>query len=173
MKGSGLEQPASPSGLEAVSGISDTLAPGALGKVICASVTGALRDLPYRVADILPRLLTVPINARIYTERGGTGNEYHTLKYRIRDLATDELRLVSHYLGHLDAEQVKWVKAVLEERAVRHAESGPACLPIDFEHIRQLMVLRDQAHACARRIARRAGYSWRGFRLLKQISTMR
>jgi hypothetical protein len=168
VKGSGLEHRPVLSGLADVSGISDAAAPGALGKVICAYATGTIRDLPDRVADVLLRLLIVPLNARIYTERGGTGNEYHTLKYRVPDPVTGAARLMSHYLGYLDDDQLKWARAVLEERVARAAQSGTCCQPLDIERIKQLHELRKQAHRCARVIAHQAGYTWRGFRLLKR-----
>jgi len=159
------------SGPEKVSGVPDAHSAGALGKLISACVTGTLRDYPDRFQVMLPQLLNVPPNARVYTERGGTGHEYHTVKYRTTDPATGKTKQKSLYLGRLTDDQKTWMVQILKERAARQAADRTQPIEVDYERIRRLRDMRKRAHAYARIIAKRAGYSWRGYRLLKTRRT--
>ena len=166
-----LWSPPTVPGLASVSGVPDHAAVTPIGKLICASVTGALRNLPPRLADVLPTLLMLPPNARIYEERSGSnGHTFHRLKFRARHPETGRSQLVSQYLGVLTDDQLKWATAILQERAESHARRSPqyAPVPIDAERIAMLQRMMKVAHAEARRLAPRAGFSFRGYRLMRK-----
>lgn len=159
---------ATPAGLAEVSGISDAAAPGAIGKLICSSVTGALRDRPPRFQMLAPLLLQVPANARIYVERSGTGHVFHRLKYRSRDPVTGRSSVTSAYIGVLSDGELLWARAILAERFASRGDGRISSAPLAGARIRALMKLFKLAHAEARRVAPRAGFSFHGYRLMRR-----
>ena len=166
-----LWSPPTVPGLASVSGVPDNAAVTPVGKLICASVTGALRNLPPRLANIMPSLLMLPPNAHIYEERSGSnGQTFHRLKFRARHPITGMSYVVSQYLGVLTADQLKWANAILQERAETHARRSPqhAPVPIDTERIAMLQRMMKVAYAEARRLAPLAGFSFRGYRLMRK-----
>lgn len=158
-------------GLAGVSGVPNDAAATPIGKLFCASVTGALRNLPPRLATIMPMLLMVPPNAHIYEEHSGSnGRKFHRLKFRAPHPVTGKSRVVSQYVGVLTDEQLKWATAILQERADDHARRNPRHEPVPFdaERVAMLQRMMKMAHVAARAMALRAGYSFRGYRLMRR-----
>ena len=166
-----LWSPPSVPGLAGVSGVPDNAAVTPIGKLICASVTGALRNLPPRLATIMPMLLAVPPSARVYAERSGSnGRTFHRLKFRAPHPVTGKSHVVSQYMGVLTDDQLKWANAILQERAENHARRNPQYTPVtaDAERIAMLTRLLKMAHTEARRLAPRVGFTFRGYRLMRK-----
>lgn len=157
-----------PSGLEVISGISDSITTAPVGKLISAFLAGTFRDLSPKFIKVTGLLMAAPPNARIYTETGGTGHTYHTLKYRGPDPISGRSRIFYYYLGRLKPEELTWAQGILAQCAEVHEIRRFKYMRVDTERIGILKDFRKMLMNKAKEIADKAGYSFRGFRLLKR-----
>jgi hypothetical protein len=162
-----LAERVEPSGLEAVSGIGDAVTVAPIGKLISAFFAETLRDRLQLQGKLL-LLMNVPRNARIYTEAGGSGNKYNTVRFRSPDPETGKSRAFCFYLGRLDEDELKWAEGILRQRAEMHKMTY---LTADQERIRVLTEFRKTILEQVRIAAKKAGYGMRNLRLLKRRTT--
>jgi hypothetical protein len=144
------------------------MSPGALGKLICAFVTGALRNVSPGFQRGVEALMQAPANARIYQEYTGTGHSFYRLKYRTRDQNSGHSCVHSVYMGALSDEELEWANAILAERAARNSARRSAPVQLDTDRIKLLTNLFRLAHTEARRLAPLVGFTFRGCRLMRR-----
>ena len=148
----------------ALTGVSRNSAPTPVSQLLSAFVRGLLRQIPTSTLIRLHSVQSVPLNARVYREKAGDGTTFCRLRYE-EPRVDGKRQRKSIYLG-TDLAIGEWAAGILVElrwRADPHKHPS-----VDQDRIAQLKRLRRQVTGVARQIAKRAGYTFRGSRLLKR-----
>ena len=148
-----------------VSGVG-VVAPSAIGKVHCALLADMFRPttLPMKTLVAMNKLVHAPASTQIYQEKNGQGVVYYRAKARLPATADNRSRWFSVYLGR-DPRIAQWAREILTEK--QWLQSCKETPPRDLKHVDDLYSLRRlvQDHAVA--MASRAGFGFRGARLLR------
>lgn len=159
----GQAAPMASDALLALTGISPTAAPGNQGQLLCAFLMGGLRGIPTKVLLRLDIVRGIRRNARVCAERSGDGTLFYRVRYEIPRV-DGRRRRGAIYLG-TNPVIAEWAAGILAEERWRTSLEAPPTL--DHARIAKLRHLRRHVAGAARQVARRAGYSFRGSRLLE------
>jgi len=158
-------EPRSSAAVERVSGVSNALAPRGWGKVLCAFLTrrfqspGELRSL-----QRMQLVASLPPTGRVYTEKDRQGRVYYRVKAELPRV-DGRRRQVAVHLGK-DSDVAAWAREILEDR--RQFAQRPKQVAIDQDRVERLRGLRRALRPVAKAFAAKAGYGFRGYRLVER-----
>ena len=102
-------------GLDIISGVRDSTATGAVGKLIACTVRGDTNGYGMKTMHLLQKLRDLPPSAKIYLERTGKGYPFYRAKYRRKNPDTGRSEVVGIYLGRPDSAVLRWAEAIILE----------------------------------------------------------
>jgi len=161
------EQDAVPKASEAVlnlTGISRDMAPSPSGQLLYAFLLRGARGIPTSALIRLSSLRAIPRGAHLCREHSGDGTAFYRVRYELPRVGGRRQR-ATIYLGTNPA-VAEWADGILAEQRWRASMFEPPA--IDKARIAQLGRLRRRVASTAQQVARRAGYSLRGSRLLER-----
>ena len=148
----------------ALTGISRQAAPTPSGQLLGAFLLGRLQDVPTSILIRLNGLRASPPGARLYRDQNGDGSSFYRIRYELPRVDGRRQRRAI-YLGD-DPLVAEWAAGILEEKRWRATLHMPPS--VDHTRIAQLKRLRCRVTAVARQVAGRAGYTFRGARLMRR-----
>ena len=146
-----------------VSGVSDETAPNPIGKLISAFLFGTFRSWDVNRLCRIKQVMQLPSGARVYRETNGKGHVFYRVRYRSRDPRGRSCQR-SLYLG-CDPDLAAWAREILQERRADEQWDEPP--GIDTGRLENLRTLRRQVSCTAHGIAAKAGFGFRGTRLVR------
>lgn len=132
-------------------------------QLLSAFLRGGVRQMPTSTLIRLHDLQSAPLGAHLCRVQNGAGVLFYRVRYELPRVDGRRQRRYI-YLG-TDPVVAEWAADILAEHQWRSEQhEAPA---IDRDRIAQLKRLRRRVTGVARQIAKRAGYSFRGSRLMK------
>lgn len=148
----------------ALTGISRQAAPTPSGQLLGALLLGSLRGMSTSTLIRLDGVRTAPPSARLCREQSGDGTPFYRVRYESPPIDGRRQRSAI-YLGD-DPLVAEWAAGILEEKRWRANRHEPPS--VNHTRIAQLNRLRGRVTAMARQVAGRAGYTFRGARLMRR-----